>query len=251
MQKIKHICKVLKNEEIIENVFKMKILSPYIAKNAKAGQFVHIKVAEGHHPLLRRPFCIHDIEEETFSILYKIKGLGTKILSCKKEGDFLDVLGPLGNGFSIKEEFKNVLFLCGGIGIAPFPLLAKKLVDASITLLYGVKKKNEIIPLKDLEKMGIEILLSTEDGSAGYKGTALELFLKIKRDFDQIYICGPKEMLFSLASIKKETHSQALFEERMGCGVGGCGCCVIRTVDGIKKVCEDGPVFPLWKIKRW
>lgn len=246
--KIKHVCKIKENEEVASSIFRMRLLCPQIAESARAGQFVHVKVAK--EPLLRRPFCIHSVEQNHFTILYKVRGTGTKILSEKMRGELLDILGPLGNGFKIKEELKNVLFLCGGVGIAPFPFLASTLKNASITMIYGVRRKEEIVPLS-VFKEEVKIIVTTEDGSVGFCGTVLDAFKSMNERFDQIYACGPKEMLFSLASLCKEKLCQVLFEERMGCGVGGCGCCAIKTVDGIKKVCKDGPVFLLHKLQRW
>jgi len=181
-------------------------------------------------------------EEKSFEILYEIKGEGTRFLSQYEEADDLDILGPLGNGFKIDLNIKNAILVAGGIGIAPLTFLAEELVKEKInvTLILGSKTKLDI----PLSAIGYKLLICTEDGSEGTKGLATDLLNEFVRAQNfaplQIYACGPKAMLKAVAQI---TNCQVSLEEIMACGVGACLGCAVKTKDGYKMVCKDGPVF--------
>ncbi|MDD5454340.1 MAG: dihydroorotate dehydrogenase electron transfer subunit [Candidatus Ratteibacteria bacterium] len=231
----------------------MKIQSPEIAKDSSPGQFLHIKCSASNHYLLRRPLSIHQVIDGKYvEILYKIVGKGTDWLSKRKRGEKLDCIGPLGNGFRlIKSE---IVFVAGGIGIAPLIFLAEKIAKtdrlASITAFIGAKTKDEILCADKLKKLRATVHIATEDGSLGYKGLVSNLFKNnlssvVCRLSSVIYACGPKGMLkeIALLSQKYKIPCQVSFEQFMGCGIGICNACVIRTKYGYKKVCKDGPVF--------
>jgi dihydroorotate dehydrogenase electron transfer subunit len=253
---------ILNNKEITPGYFLLQLRSPEIAKKSCPGQFLHIKCSQGSNPLLRRPFSIHKVTGDTVEILYKVVGKGTTYLSKRKKGEKLDCLGPLGNGFQLpitnyQLPVTNIILVAGGIGIAPLFFLREKITEfpitnfqLPITVFLGTKTKDEILCAKELKNLKAEIHISTEDGSMGYKGLASDLFKNklssiVYRPSSVVYACGPKEMLKEIACLSEELQipCQVSFEQFMGCGIGICNACVIKTKQGYKKVCKDGPVF--------
>ncbi|MBN3041119.1 MAG: dihydroorotate dehydrogenase electron transfer subunit [Candidatus Omnitrophica bacterium] len=235
-----------------KDTYLLDIESPYLAKNSSPGNFIHIKIKP---VILRRPFSIHRVEGNSIFVLFKKKGRGTSELASIKKGEVLDVIGPLGRGFNLSLErkpsvHKNII-LAGGIGVAPLVFLAEKLGKQQTIVLLGAKDKKGILCEKDFKKLGCKVHIATEDGSKGFKGTVLDLLKSILRDTKYemrttIYACGPKPMLYAVhKAIKKyqNTSCQVSFEQFMGCGLGFCCGCVIKTKTGYKKVCKDGPVF--------
>jgi len=230
--------------------------APALGAGARPGQFVMVKVSEGTFPLLRRPLGIHDAGPGGIEIFFAIAGQGTEILSRKKPGDRLDVIGPLGKGFTVDATMrgKRVFLVGGGRGIAPFFFLARELAAAGAkpVVFYGGRTAGDI-PLRDkFESAGFELLASTDDGSFGFAGFVTGLvgreIAKDKPAF--VYACGPDPMMKALAAIAAEHCVPAEFslESIMGCGVGACWGCVHRirgeNGDGWVKICEEGPVFP-------
>ncbi len=256
--------KVLSNENIGSGYFKMSLEAPSIARSATPGQFVQVRCSDTLEPFLRRPFSIHRLEPEGsklkgIEILYEVVGKGTEILSKKRAGEFLKVLGPLGNGFTLprttNDERRTAILIAGGIGIAPLVFLAEVLAEKKIkaTVLIGAKIKKMLLCEKDLKKLGATVHVATDDGSKGYKGLVTKLFEKvlpftIHHSLFTIYTCGPQPMLKNIADIcaKQKIKCYASLEEKMACGLGACLGCVIRvkgkgTVH--KLVCKDGPIF--------
>lgn len=231
-----------------------------------------VKVGRDNDPLLRRPLSLHRlITEDTFQVVYKVCGKGTKILSERKEGDKIDLLGPLGRGFEIPSYMDEAILIAGGIGVAPLFSFAEELKKEkkSIKLFLGGRNKKDILFEKEFESLGIDPFISTEDGSYGEKGVITELLEDYLKNLYRsrftvygerstvhgswIYACGPKPMLKKASEIAK-THSLSCYvslEERMACGVGACLGCAVKvrlTVNGsqsteYKMVCKDGPVF--------
>jgi dihydroorotate dehydrogenase electron transfer subunit len=236
--------------------FRFIIEAPALGKEARPGQFVMVKVSEGTFPLLRRPLGIHDATAGGIELFFKVAGQGTEILSRKKHGDHLDIIGPLGKGFTISAATKRetAYLVGGGRGIAPLYFLARELVKAGSrpVVLYGGRCLADI-PLRDrFGKAGIELLCSTDDGSFGFKGLVTEL-AALELDKEEpavIYACGPDPMMKTLAAIAAKHGVPAEFslESIMGCGIGACWGCVHRIRngkgDGWVKICEEGPVFP-------
>lgn len=247
---------ILSNERLTQKHYRMSLYAPSIAKDIRPGQFLHLRCSESFTPLLRRPFSIHRTQEKTLDILYQVVGKGTEVLSQKKKGERLSVLGPLGNGFSIDKEANSAILVAGGIGIAPLVALAEKLASRKkIYALIGAKTKELVLYEKEFKDLGIEVKVATEDGSYGQKGMATDLLKDLLQASGfklqaVIYACGPKEMLKEVAEIsgRNGLKSQASLEERMGCGLGACLGCVVRLESGYRRVCKDGPIFNLSEV---
>lgn len=260
---------VLSNVFLKEKYLLLELSAPKQFLQARPGQFLHIRIEDSFDPLLRRPLSIHDVERRVspksrkekavVKILYELAGKGTKLLSEKRVFTELDALGPLGNGFDIKRasEAKTAYIIAGGMGVAPLVFLARKIRESSkagIKVLIGGRNKEHIIGEKDFKGLGCEVHIATEDGSQGFKGRVsgllLDLLAKPKNrlcpeEKRAIFACGPKPMLAAIARIaqEKKIAAQVSLEEFMGCGVGACLGCVIRTTFGYKRICNDGPVF--------
>jgi len=226
--------------------------APEIAAAARPGQFVMVNC--GQELTLRRPLSIHRVSNSgQLHLLFSIAGKGTFWLSQRQKGEPLDLLGPLGNGFSIEPTSRNLLLVAGGIGIAPLTFLAQQALaqGKSVTLLLGARMKKGLYPQKRLPA-GIETIITTEDGSAGRKGMITDVLPDFIDWVDQIYACGPLAMYQRIASQRQQQHMkktiQISLEVRMGCGLGACYGCSIKTRHGMKQVCKDGPVFNLEEI---
>ena len=266
--------KVQRQTFVKEKHLSLELAVPRMFERAKPGQFIHIRVGESADPLLRRPLSIHDIVakgrggELTCKILYEIVGKGTQLLAEKKAFNELDVLGPLGNGFDVKKLSRSseVYLVAGGMGVAPLYYLAKKLIEVGsrksevrkIIVLIGGRTKEHVLCEKEFKDLKCEVHVATDDGSKGFKGRVTQL---LKEKLSQvsgsksqvICACGPKPMLAVLAGIGRERNVPVFvsLEEFMGCGLGACLGCVIRTTSGYKRICHDGPVFDaeeiIWK----
>lgn len=232
------------------NLCDVFIQAPQMAAVAKAGQFLHVRVPGF---TLRRPISISEVDKEngTLRMLFDIRGQGTKALYKIDVGDELDIMGPLGNGFTLIAPQEKVVVVGGGIGVPPLLQLAMH-YGKNTTAILGFRDKDKIILTADFERVGAEIRLATDDGSAGKKGFVTDL-LKKRLDEDKpaiVYACGPTVMLRAVASLCKENgvRCQISMEERMGCGVGACLVCACKTKNaqgkiGYAHVCKNGPVF--------
>lgn len=239
---------ILKNKRISDNIFDMLLYCPQIAENSIAGQFVNVYTGRGEY-ILPRPIsiCEADKQKKTIRLVYQVVGSGTKIFSEFKENDSIQILGPLGNGFSLN-PLGNHVIIGGGIGIPPLLELVKNL-KGNIYVFLG----SRTIPvLKDeFEKYSNYVYVSSDDGSSGFHGNVMQLVNNINPSVDYIYACGPKVMLNAVSkwAYEKNIDAQISMEERMACGIGACvGCAVkIRKKDKEDwenlKVCKDGPVF--------
>ncbi len=254
MKKLK--AKILENKKIGPDYFLMDLDSEYIVSHYRPGQFIHVRIeGNGSRPFLRRPFSIHSITGgDSFQILYKAIGSGTKILSHYKKGKNLDILGPLGNGFEVDPE-KNSLLVAGGMGVAPLFSLAqciKKTKSQVLTFSFlGARSKNNVLLESEFRRLGIKVLVCTEDGTCGKKGLVTQLlqeFLEQNPSFKKtsvIFGCGPNLMLKTLIKLAKNLNMdcQVSVEEIFACGVGACLGCAVNTRHGYKLACKDGPVF--------
>ncbi len=242
----------------------LKIFSPEISRTAKPGQFIQVRILPLLDSTLRRPFSIHRVnrEEGELSLLYRVVGRGTTLLSMERENDFLDVIGPLGKGFNIPEGKRKLAIAAGGIGIAPLFFLLEELArsenkDYTIYTLLGARTGEELILVKEITSLtesfpgGVEI--ATDDGTVGHRGPVTELLEDVlaNRPVEMVYACGPHDFL-RVSSAMLEKHGvagQFSIEERMACGIGACYSCVCKTrrENGeqpvYKRVCVDGPVF--------
>jgi len=203
----------------------------------------------GEETLLRRPLSIHQLADGSkLALLFNVVGKGTLWLAKCQAGDNIDLIGPLGNSYSIHPESHNLLLLAGGIGIAPLCSLAQEASGNgySVKLLYGGSTATQLYP-EHLLPSGIELVIVTEDGTAGKKGLVTDLLPDFAGRADQIFACGPIAMYKTMAQMPelKDRSVQVSLEVRMGCGRGICYGCTIKTNHGLKQVCQDGPVFDL------
>jgi dihydroorotate dehydrogenase electron transfer subunit len=238
---------IISHDEVAPEYFCMRIASPEIAAQAVPGQFVMLKVqAESYDPLLRIPLAIHQIHSDGISVLYHVVGTGTKILSQKKVGDEIDVLGSLGNGFTITKH-TEALLVAGGFGVAPLYALAEELrkQHKKIKIFIGAKSKAHVIGAEDFKQLSVEVNIVTEDGSLGEQGLVTDFILPHLSDDVILYASGPDAMLQAVAAIakQKKVTAQLSLEAYMACGIGVCRGCAIKTNDGYKMCCKDGPVF--------
>ncbi len=261
--------RVVSNIHLAGNYYKLALSLPEIARRARPGQFVMLRVSNDYQPLLRRPFSIHSVNngktghnKGQIEILYEAVGKGTEILSEKKPGEYLGVLGPLGNGFDLSaiRYPLSAILVGGGIGIAPLLFLAEKITRKQKTknskpkVLIGAKTKGEILSKKEFVKLDLSVKISTDDGSSGFKGKVTRLLKyllsNINHKLSTIYACGPKPMLKEVAVISKQYNipAQISLEEYMACGLGVCLGCMVKTKRGYRAVCKDGPVFDSTKI---
>lgn len=250
--------KIMQIDEMAAGIFRMRLESEDIAKHSRPGQFVNIKVSDTDIPFWRRPFSIHqvNVEEGWFDLLFRVIGKGTEILSHKKLNDELNIVGPLGKSFNISaSEFKTAYVIGGGLGIAPLLFLIKSLLEFEIRplLFYGVKTESEFCCLEDFKKLDVVMNLATEDGSTGYRGYVTDLVDIEMQGVSEIkspvfFACGPNPMLRKVISISTASSvpCQVSLETLMGCGIGACLGCGVKTANEkleYRYVCIDGPVF--------
>lgn len=258
---------VLKNKKLKSIYFLLEIDCPSIASETKPGQFVMIRTSYDNHPLLSRPFSIYKSysifhprkgKRGHLLILYKKVGKGTQKMSTFKEGQEVNLIGPLGNGFILPPlpSSATSILVGGGVGMASLSALGEILDTGKLYVFIGGKTKNDILCENDFPKG--KVFIATEDGSWGKKGTVVDLFLSAIKRFDRdrshyVYICGPEGMVKSLSKALKSKKwiVQASLEAHMGCGFGACWGCVVKTRDTemvYQRVCKEGPVFPLSEI---
>ena len=248
MKKLVVVGKILANEAINANVKRMVIEVPQIAEAAQPGQFVHVKKPDSVN-FLRRPFSIADADREngTITLIYRIVGKGTAEYAAMKVGEAFSILGPIGNGFALKDG--RPLLIGGGVGIAPLIYLSRQLKDQKPILLIGGKNKDEVFWEKYLQEFADKIYITTDDGSVGFKGFTVQLLPQIlaENNIEHIYTCGPNIMMEGVAKLAHEhdIDCQVSLEKRMACGIGVClGCTFEGKLTGKRrKVCTEGPVF--------
>lgn len=214
-----------------------------------AGQFVNVAV-EGK--FLRRPISVCDYDESSITLLYDVVGEGTKAMSQMKEGEMLDLLTGLGNGFSEEQECQRPALLGGGIGCAPLYNLAKKLIARGIrpVVILGFNSEADVVSEDMFEALGVETYVATVDGSKGTKGFVTDVIRDKGLECDYFYACGPMPMLKAVCG-SLEWSGEVSLDERMACGFGVCMCCSVETKSGAKRICKEGPVFRkedlIWK----
>ena len=235
------------NVEVAPTIFKLEVDAPELSRLAMPGQFAQIKLPSNEFTL-RRPLGIASANGNV-NFFYRVVGKGTKFLSTLKAGTTLDILAPLGNGFSMNNQSK-VLLVGGGMGIAPLLSVAEKIREAEV--LIGGRNKDEVVFwIKEFARLpAVDIIfVTTDDGSYHYgrKGYIADYLPEILSadKYAAVYTCGPDVMMFgtALEAIANGLHCEVCFERRMACGMGACMSCSIETVNGRKKVCKDGPVF--------
>ncbi|MCR4779514.1 MAG: dihydroorotate dehydrogenase electron transfer subunit [Ruminiclostridium sp.] len=242
--------KLLKKTALAENIYSFTIECPEAAELARCGQFVHI-LAPGF--TLRRPISVCEIDRKagTLRVVFLVKGEGTKAISRINEGEYLDMIAPLGNGYSVSSVSAGgrVIVVGGGIGVPPLLQTAKHFDN--VTAVLGFRSYGNIILADEFRKVCRDVTICTDDGSVGEKAIVT---VPLKRELEKgdasaVFACGPTRMLNAVADMAKEygVFCEVSLEERMGCGVGACVGCVARISrngeEKLLRVCKDGPVF--------
>ncbi len=243
---------VVSNSEVMPGAHLIWLESPQIASTAQPGQFVMVRCGEGFEHPLRRPLSIHQLADDSkLAFLFNVVGKGTHWLAQCQVGNNIDLLGPLGNSYSIHPESHKLLLVAGGMGIAPLYSLASSASKKgySIKILLGARTAIQLY-LKTYQDQPIkaEFVLVTEDGTTDEKGVITNLIPKYIDWADQIFACGPTEMYRAMAARNQQFKAKSVqisLEVRMGCGRGVCYGCTVKTKGGLKQVCQDGPVFDL------
>jgi dihydroorotate dehydrogenase electron transfer subunit len=248
-----YICKIVHNTEITAGIHKIVIEKPKDLGKVKAGQFFNLKSGEEEYPLLRRPISVSIIDDETLTFLINKVGKGTMLLCSKNKGEYIDILGPLGNGFNLDIEKNNVLVVGGGMGVAPLLELVKQLSlkdDIDIKVMLGYSD----IPfmVEDFKEFADDLIVASEKKEFDYKGYVTEPLKQElqNKKYDHIFACGPKPMLKVVKNLGEENDIpvQLLMEERMACGMGACLVCTCKVKKGeddwnYVRTCKEGPVF--------
>jgi len=248
--------KILVNERIRikADFFLMELEAPEIAESACPGQFIMLSVTESESPYLKRPMGLNAIDKQAgcLRIIYQLKGKGTRAMTKLGPGERIEVLGPLGNGWSVKDGMKNVCLVGGGSGIATLLPLAVELERKGVQqmqIILGGKSAEHIICLEDFSDHGNHLRIATEDGTLGRAGM-VDSYFEANPNYDMVYTCGPTPMMRAVArwASAHGLACEASLEERMGCGFGVCMGCVCETKpkDGhvcYQRVCREGPVF--------
>lgn len=224
------------NKALNKTTYEMKLTGD--CSGLVSGQFVEVLLKPF---FLRRPFGVADVKGDELTLIYKIVGAGTEYMTTLKQGEEIDVLTKLGNGFDLTKS-KRPLIIGGGIGIAPLYKLCKDFNELKIkpNIILGYRNREELFYVDEFKKLG-NVIVTTDDGSEGFKGNALDALKSLDVDYDFYYACGPLVMLKALAEFNNK--GEISLEARMGCGFGACMGCSIETVNGARRVCKDGPVF--------
>ena len=250
-------CKIISKEKLNTQTFMFRISCKSLAEKISPGQFLHIKCKAEH--ILRRPICVASVDESDIYFVIEIRGAGTRWLCERPIGFTLDILGPLGNGFTLSAG--NIIVVGGGVGVPPL-LYAARIASAdnktkcNITAILGFRDKSKIILYNEFSSICSDVIITTDDGSSGIKGFVTEpLRALIKENkIDMVLTCGPRKMMESVAKICSDNKisCRVSLEERMGCGVGACMVCACKTIkngtEQMSLVCSDGPVFDAQEI---
>ena len=258
---------LLERQELSPLCFLLRLGSPDIAQRARPAQFVMVRWAEGWPAFLSRPFSVADVSgpedaPEAFELLIQARGRGTRALAELPPGERLRVTGPLGFGFKVVRDATAHILIAGGVGAAPFPLLARWIRrddatrDTPVYFLIGAPTANRLFLAQRMEQLGAKVLRATEDGSAGLRGCATDLLPLVEKELGGVagvvlYVAGPPGLLRVCAQLANERglRCQLSMESRMGCGMGLCQGCVVKVRDRegegwhYRRVCYEGPVM--------
>jgi dihydroorotate dehydrogenase electron transfer subunit len=242
------VCPITSLENVGSLIYVLGFRSSNLSANIAPGQFVNIKVDDSGSPLLRRPFSVYRVIRDVVQIIFNVVGTGTKILSEKRPGEMLDVIGPLGRPFGVKSRYETALLVAGGIGVAPLPLITDAIGGKrNIVTFLGARTENQVVRASLRN-----VLVATDDGSEGFHGTVVDL---LRHELSgnrfpgpRIFACGPNAMLKSLNNLAAEyaIPCEVSLESAMACGIGICQGCPVERVGQEKKyslVCKEGPVF--------
>lgn len=232
---------VLEKEFITQDIFILWLETEKLKKTFP-GQFFMIQTEV---TFLNRPFTPADVENNMLRFVIRIRGRGTEWLAKRKKGDVIEISGPWGNGVRRLKK-KRIALVGGGTGIAPFLYFLKFFKKEDVHCFFGAKRKEELLFMSEFEFLTNNIMWITEDGSFGKKGVVTQF---IKEEFDEIYACGPTEMLLALKNNVKSNSIYAFLEKEIHCGAGLCmGCGVKRKEGGYLRICTDGPVVLLKEV---
>ena len=236
----KGIYTILSNEPLTPAVYRM-VLEGDTQYITRSGQFINIELTGKY---LRRPISVADYDDKTVTIIYKVVGSGTEQMRGMAQGEKLDILTGLGNGFSTDNDAKRPLLVGGGVGVPPMYNLCKRLLSEGKrpTVIIGFNTKAELFYEEEFKALGVDVVVATADGTAGVKGFVTDAIREAKVEFDYLYTCGPLPMLKALYDAT-DVPAEFSFEERMGCGFGACMGCSCKTKYGNKRICKDGPVL--------
>jgi dihydroorotate dehydrogenase electron transfer subunit len=246
--------KVIDNQHLNKEIFILELSGRERLPEILPGQFAEVKVEGSPETLLRRPFSIHDVNygQNTLSLLIQIAGKGTEALSKLNKGEFVDMIYPLGNSFSLPAKEQRILLIGGGCGVAPLLFLGKHIKSNGYNpeILLGFRNSERIIEYDEYLKIG-RVFLTTEDGSRGEKGFVTDHTVLSSTRYDRIYCCGPEAMMRTVGAYSRENNieCEVSLENLMGCGIGACLCCVVETVRGNVCTCTEGPVFNINDLK--
>ena len=269
---------IVSKTEVAPRHFQMRLAAPGFGNLACPGQFIHVKAQASSAqnaptafgtPLLRRAFSIMETDESGLEILFRIEGAGTQALAQAREGEWLDFLGPLGQGFDlslfhVKQNPSNenvsretAVLVGGGVGVPPLVFLAKKLREKGVvtSAILGARTGSDVLCESQFEATGVQTLVCTDDGSRGFHGRVTDLLEPLLTDSPvTVYACGPLPMLRAVALLCQSSGQkcQVSLEENMPCGVGVCNGCVVKVVadensgggdyDLYRRICVYGPV---------
>lgn len=241
-------------QEVLTGGYRVLVLdSSAVSAKARPGQFIHLRVPRLRGTVLRRPFSVFKADDGRVSILYKSVGLGTEAMTGVVPGDRVDILGPLGNGFPMNQAGTTPALVAGGYGVAPLWFLARTIAAAGIVFVGGATGE-DVLCVEEFEKLGWDVRVATEDGSAGSQGLVTRILdewlgAQDEATVPEFYACGPDGMLKEVGTraIDRDARAWLSLDKHMGCGVGACLACVQRIRrDGQEqwgRVCKDGPVF--------
>lgn len=262
----------LENVRIARDTYRIRLACPEIARRILPGQFLMVRVAGTNDPLLGRPMALYDVagaaggQAEGLDLVYLTVGKMTRLLATLRAGTLLEVWGPLGNGFP-PTDTQHLVMVAGGIGQTPFPALAREYLGLhvygdpprrvpraeKVTLCYGVRSGEYLAGVEDFRRLGVDVRLSTEDGSQGHRGLVTELIAGVVAESAwpcRIACCGPEPMMEATAAVARQLGlpCQVSLETPMACGIGICFSCVAKIRDGsggwdYRRTCVEGPVF--------
>jgi dihydroorotate dehydrogenase electron transfer subunit len=245
---------IIDNKQLNKDIFTLELLSGKALPEIYPGQFVQVRIDRSPGTFLRRPFSVHDVNyaANTIKLLIQIAGNGTKALSLIRKGDYVSLVFPLGNSFSLPREGEKILLIGGGCGVAPLLFLARYLRSNNYgyDILMGFRNKERIIEYDEYKMLG-NVFITTEDGSEGEKGFVTQHSLLNKNIYTRIYCCGPDSMMKAVSDYAKkhQIHCEVSLENLMACGIGVCLCCVVNTTRGNVCSCTEGPVFNINELK--
>ncbi|MDE5413032.1 dihydroorotate dehydrogenase electron transfer subunit [Alkalihalobacterium chitinilyticum] len=249
---------IVHQERIADQIFELVIEGELVSNMTTPGQFVHVKIDRGIDPLLRRPIsiCNVDLNKKQLTMLYRAGGKGTSLLSQRVKGELVDVMGPLGTGFPVEEakEGEVALLVGGGIGVPPLYYLSQQLKARGVKVVHvlGFASAKDVFYEEKFAQLG-DTYVATVDGTHGSKGFVTDVIEQEGLNFDVLFSCGPNPMLKALEDRFHDRRAYLSLEERMGCGIGACLACVCHLQDdptgtSYKKICTDGPVFPIGEV---